>query len=966
MTKKIVATSTSADSLSRHRSVWEIRADGWIGLVDDLGRLATLARDHADWGACMARVRQIVNLLTPIESYWAFPGDRVFNELSIWIERGELARAHQAARRIHRMLAAQTYRHVTATPDGASDSELPSQIETDGERAAQLSRPYFEVLIVDEMSPSDEEALRRRVQRKRNAEDDFVFDIVVVPSFEDALIATLVNFNLQAVVIRHGFPFRSMYHNDLLRRFLDSVDDSIEQMPESERGPLLGRKIAQLRPELDLYLVTDVNVEGIAARMGETFKRIFFREEDHTELYSSIMKGVAERHRTPFFNALREYAKQPTGVFHALPLARGKSIMNSNWIGDLAQFYGMNLFMAETSATSGGLDSLLDPVGPLKLAQEYAARAYGARRTYFVTNGTSTANKIVVQALVRPDDIVLVDRNCHKSHHYGLVLAGAQVAYLDSYPLDEFSMYGAVPIRHIKQTLLDFRKAGTLSRVRLVLLTNCTFDGIVYDVERVMMECLAIKPDLVFLWDEAWFAFACCHPVYRQRTGMASAKRLCDTLKTPEYAARYKEFSESFGPDAWEDEAKILDTRLLPDPEKARVRVYATHSTHKTLTALRQGSMIHVWDQDFKDKAEEAFHEAYMTHTSTSPNYQILASLDVGRRQVELEGYELVQRQLELAMSLREQVVTHPLLKRYFRFLRVGDLVPPQFRESGVESYYNADTGWINFEAAWRTDEFALDPSRVTLSIGATGVDGDTFKNKYLMDKYGIQINKTSRNTVLFMTNIGSTRSAVAYLLEVLVKIARDVDQRVADMSAIERRIHDKRVRSLTLEQPPLPDFSAFHSAFRVSSETKFQTRDGDIRTAFFLSYDDANCEYIDMAEAAQAIKAGRDLVSALFVIPYPPGFPILVPGQVISADILQFMAALDVREIHGFRPELGFRIFNAAALARVGETTAARAALAEAGRAAFPVERSSQTVSQPADQQIEVATASPAKRIES
>ena len=81
--------------------------------------------------------------------------------------------------------------------------------------------------------------------------------------------------------------------------------------------------------------------------------------------------------------------------------------------------------MAETSATSGGLDSLLDPVGPLKLAQEYAARAFGARRTYFATNGTSTANKIVVQALVRPDDIVLVDRNCHKSHHYGLVLAGA-------------------------------------------------------------------------------------------------------------------------------------------------------------------------------------------------------------------------------------------------------------------------------------------------------------------------------------------------------------------------------------------------------------------------------------------------------------------------------------------------------------------------------------------------------------
>lgn len=965
LTAAAQAATATHESLSRHRSVWEMRADGWIGMVDDLGRLADMHRDHPDWAICGARVQAIAKALAPVESYWAFPGGRVFTELCTWIARGEYSRAHQSVRRIHRMLAAQTYRHESTSV--SSDADGPSQIEADNERQAQLSRPYFEVLIVDEMTAAEEDALRRRVHRKRNPDDDFVFDIVVVPSFEDALIATLVNFNLQAVVIRHGFPFRSVYHNDMLRRFLDSVDGSIESLAESERGLLLGRQIAQLRPELDLYLVTDTNVEDVAARVGDTFRRVFFREEDHTELYSSIMRGVGKRHSTPFFNALREYAKQPTGVFHALPLARGKSIMNSNWIGDLLQFYGMNLFMAETSATSGGLDSLLDPVGPLKVAQEYAARAYGARRTYFVTNGTSTANKIVVQALVRPDDIVLVDRNCHKSHHYGLVLAGAQVAYLDSYPLDEYSMYGAVPIRHIKQTLLDFRKAGTLNRVRLVLLTNCTFDGIVYDVERVMLECLAIKPDLVFLWDEAWFAFACCHPIYRQRTGMATAKKLAETLPSPEYAARYAEFQAGFPDEAWDDDERVLGTRLLPDPAKARVRVFATHSTHKTLTALRQGSMIHVWDQDFRDKAEDAFHEAYMTHTSTSPNYQILASLDVGRRQVELEGYELVQRQLELAMTLREQVLNHPLLKRYMRFLRVSDLVPDAYRESGVLSYYNQETGWNNLEAAWRNDEFALDPSRCTLAIGATGVDGDTFKNQYLMDKYGIQINKTSRNTVLFMTNIGSTRSAVAYLIEVLVKIARDIERKVLDMSSIERRIHDKRVRSLTLEQPPLPDFSAFHGAFRVSGGTgPNQTRDGHIRSAFFLSYDDGNCEYIDMADAARAIQAGRELVSALFVIPYPPGFPILVPGQLISAAILQFMAALDVKEIHGFRPELGFRIFTAEALSRVGELTAARAALAESGRTPYPVERTSKAHHQPTDLDADSVAESPNLRIAS
>ena len=306
------ATATSG-SLSRHRSVWEMRADGWLSLVDDLGRLATLPREHRDWEPRLAHIKSITSSLQPIENYWAFPGGRVFAEFCSWIERGELARAHQTARRVHRMLAAQTYRHERIGVEGEGD--LPSMIESDSERQAQLSRPYFEVLIVDEMTAAEEDALRRRVQQKRSADDAFMFDVVIVPSYEDALIATLVNFNLQAVVIRYGFPLRAMVHNDLLARFLDGLDEGIEKMPESQRGTLLGQQIAQLRPELDLFLVTDVDVEAIAARAGDIFKRIFFREEDHIELYNSIMRGVAERHRTPFFNALREYAKQPTGVF---------------------------------------------------------------------------------------------------------------------------------------------------------------------------------------------------------------------------------------------------------------------------------------------------------------------------------------------------------------------------------------------------------------------------------------------------------------------------------------------------------------------------------------------------------------------------------------------------------------------------------------------------------------------------
>ena len=110
--------------------------------------------------------------------------------------------------------------------------------------------------------------------------------------------------------------------------------------------------------------------------------------------------------------------------------------------------------------------------------------------------------------MVEPGDLVLIDRDCHKSHHYGMVLSGAYPVYLDSYPIEEYSMYGAVPLEHIKEKLLQLKAAGRLDKVKMLLLTNCTFDGLVYNVERVMEEVLAIKPDIIFLWDEAWFAFA--------------------------------------------------------------------------------------------------------------------------------------------------------------------------------------------------------------------------------------------------------------------------------------------------------------------------------------------------------------------------------------------------------------------------------------------------------------------------
>jgi arginine decarboxylase len=918
-----------------YNTAWQFRADAWCRLEEASRRLSTAAARGNDLVDLTALVEGLLHQLRPFERYWAFPGIHVFGQTARLFATGAYELFGRTVAKINRALVTESYRSgvLASLLEGEDETLTTDDAAGDVLSLRRHTRPYFEMLIVATMTEAEERALRNEIHSRRRPDDAFVYEIVVVGSGDEAVIAARLNASLQACTITRRFAHRSRRDLSALAHFVDAhiAEDLADHTPE-ERAAILARAIKDSRPEIDLYLITELGVEDVAARLGHYFRRVFHRGEAGIDRHLSLLEGVAARYRTPFFSALREYSHRPTGVFHALPISQGKSIVGSHWISDMIDFYGLEVFLAETSATCGGLDSLLEPTGPLREAQELAAKTFGARQTFFVTNGTSTANKIVEQALVAPGDIVLVDRNCHQSHHYGLMMAGAQVTYLDAYPLNQYSMYGAVPLREIKARLLALREAGKLDRVKLLTLTNCTFDGIVYDVERVIEECLAIKPDLVFLWDEAWFAFARFHHVYRRRTAMHAANALRERLRSPEYRQAYRTYAEQV---AGADDETLLQTRLMPDPARARVRVYATQSTHKTLTSLRQGSMIHVFDQDFDQKAQEPFHEAYMAHTSTSPNYQVLASLDIGRRQADLEGVELVQKQVENAMQLRDAIDKHPLLSKYMHCLSTAEMIPDWFRPSHLDQPLRS--GLRNMAIAWDQDEFVLDPSRITLYIGGTGIDGDTFKRAELMDRYGVQINKTSRNTVLFMTNIGTTRSSVAYLVEVLVNLARELDDKIADMSLSDRARHEQAVQRLTNPSALLPDFSGFHAGFlEKSRDGSASTADGDVRRAFYLGYDDSLCEYLTSDEVEDRIESGEQVVSATFVTPYPPGFPVLVPGQIFSQQILSFMGSLDTSEIHGYRPNLGYRVYTPKALELVEAHTRPWSRLGEASQ---PVE---------------------------
>jgi arginine decarboxylase len=273
------------------------------------------------------------------------------------------------------------------------------------------------------------------------------------------------------------------------------------------------------------------------------------------------------------------------------------------------------------------------------------------------------------------------------------------------------------------------------------------------------------------------------------------------------------------------------------------------------------------------------------------------------------------QRRVEL---FQQRAVDPVVGDQHDGCLRTSDLIPDGFRPSAIAQPLRS--GLRNMMAAWEQDEFVLDPSRITLYIGPTGYDGDTFKRQQLMDRYGIQINKTSRNSVLFMTNIGTTRSSVAFLVEVLVSIARELDQNVSEMSLGEREHFERAVYRLTEMSLPLPDFSGFHPAFMDHSGSE-PTPEGDVRRGFYLSYDDTNCEYLTGEQIDERLDAGVDVVSATYVTPYPPGFPVLVPGQVFSRGILQFMRDLDTPEIHGYLPEFGYRVYTQKAIEMAGES---------------------------------------------
>ncbi len=850
----------------------------------------------------LAAAGEIFDRVFQLESYWAYPGRETLFQLKKYFDAANVESFRLLAENIYESLQHKTYRTQEFIPFYTNlnnldrpRSNLLASHYTSHEKRKTL-KPYFEVLIIHP-DPAEYELLyRNSLANFKTSHDDFLFDILFVDNYHDAIIAILSNADIQACIYLDMFGISKQLPFDfesLFSPFFQGVSERSDNLTID-----LKKHLTHLRPEIDHYYMS----EGFASELHqELFDRIIYAQSANlfADMHALILSGIEQRYSTPFFDALRSYAKRPKGSFHALPISQGQSIHSSCWIRDVADFYGEGIFSAETSSTLGGMDSIMDPRGSISQAQNKASQLFQSKKTYFITNGTTTANKIVMQANLHPDDIVLVSSDCHKSIPYSVLLSGATPVFLETYPLNQYDLYGCVTLKRIKQVLLDLKNQGQLHRVKQITLTNSTFDGVIYDVKRYMMDILAIKPDIIFHWDEAWFSFGYFNPLYQGKTAMSSANALL-LMKTDD---QYRELYNRWRDGVELDDEYILNNALYPDPDQFKVRVYATQSIHKTLTAFRQASMLHIFDVDF---SVDDFYEAYRTHTSTSPNYQIIASLDFARRQMSLEGYAMVRKSLQLAWQLRRRIKQSEHLNRYFKVLDDSQLVPDEYRgplkpDDESVMYYPAVYG------GYRETLFAVDPTRITVDISATGIDGPNFR-QMLMTQYDIQVNKTSHNTILFIVNIGVDDNNIKYLLEALHHIANKLDNSPSVTS------HEKYIANLPLTRNYHSKFVAFQS------EQKNNFQAVDLRRAYYAGMKSENVAYMPLTtELMKQVMNDLKLVSAGFITPYPPGFPIVVPGQLISYDILLYLQNIQIKEVHGYHAEQGLKIFSKEFLAREG-----------------------------------------------
>jgi arginine decarboxylase len=606
----------------------------------------------------------------------------------------------------------------------------------------------------------------------------------------------------------------------------------------------------------------------------------------------------------PYFRELKRYTDQGAYSWDAPGHMGGVAYLKHPIGMAFHQYFGENLLRSDLGISTAELGSWLDHLGPPAESERNAARIFGADWTFYVLNGSSTSNQIVGHGVIGRDEMVLVDMNCHKSICHMLTLTGARPAYLKP-TRNGYGMIGLVPLQrfrpeHIKELIerSPFASRAVSKQPTYAVVTNSTYDGFCYDVVKVVEELSRSVPRVHF--DEAWYAYAKFHPLYRGRFGMD-----------------------------------------VPNDLPERPLIFAVQSTHKMLAAFSMASMIHVKLSPRASLEFDQFNESFMMHGTTSPFYPMIASIDVATAMMEEPaGQTLMTETIQDAINFRKAMasVAHRLKPEqggngwFFGMFQPDVVKDPEKNEtfpfedapdtllSQSASCWALKPGeeWHGFgDADIESDYCLLDPTKVTIltpGMNAKGQMADwgipaAILTAFL-DSRRVEIARTGDYTILALFSVGTSKGKWGSLLETLFQFKRLYDRDAALTEALPdlaSKFQD-RYGTLTLKQ-----FSdEMHAAMKQLNLPGLLQEACDVDPNPVMTPAETYQKLVrDGTEKIRLTEmAGR--ISAVMLVPYPPGIPIRMPGERIgdaNSPTLRFLLALEEfskkfpgfeREVHG------------------------------------------------------------------
>ncbi len=673
--------------------------------------------------------------------------------------------------------------------------------------------------------------------------------------------------------------------------------------PDLIRSPRQLLAIARARFNgLPSFLLTEgLSVQDLGPELAESLSGAIWITEDTPQWIVGHITTAMQQYRDsllpPFFGALEKYVREYRYSWHTPGHMGGLAFLKSPAGRLFFDFAGETFLRSDISSSVPELGSILEHEGVVGAAEANAARVFGADETYFVTNGTTMSNQIVFRAIVSPGDVVLLDRNCHKSIVNSVIQTGAIPVWLQS-GRNHLGLIGPIRAGQLDPAAIRRRIAANPlvggqppERAKLAVVTNSTYDGTMYDAA-MLVRCLGQVAEHVLL-DEAWIPYAAFHPVYARHYGMAADGHADPSVPT----------------------------------------VLTTMSTHKMLAALSQASMIHI-RQGRTPLPRPRFNEAFMLHTSTSPQYGIVASLDVATRMMEgPAGRALIDDAIGEAVAFRREMaaVADRVTGSGGWWFRVFQ--PPTTGDGTADGWTSHSSGPAAAlevdQASWQLvpgaswhgyrdllpGEAMLDPVKVTLVTPGIGQDGQpagwgipaSLVSSYLRGR-GVVVEKTGYYSILVLFSIAVTRGKSGTLLTELFDFHRAYEANMPVAEALPEIYAANPARYAGLGLADLAAqmhrfLSGYNTATMQEAISAQLPEPAQTPAAAFASLVNGKTEQVPLAALD-----GR--VSAVTCLLYPPGIPVVVPGERFDLaarpiiDYLQLFERWDT-EFPGFENEV-------------------------------------------------------------